>query len=150
MRVGLLNGVALAGLVLLSGAAGVLVVKMTGPLRPAQMTMPFSERVFATPAPATALLPASKSGDVSGAREFVRSCAGAFAEAKSVGVVPGFATLGTASARPGRSGQSVCAVRTASSNYEVSYFTGCAGGGESCPVLARVTQDGVYVLFHRD
>jgi hypothetical protein len=131
-----------AAVMALAAAAGVMFVKVTDTgLRPQLQTA----------AAATEPAQLSLTGlSLNGEPQYFRNCAGALAEAKNIGVLPGFATLDAAPARLGSPGENICPAATQSFHYDIAYFSSCLDGSNSCPVLARVTQGGQYVVFRRD
>ena len=137
--------VALAVLVIFAGAGGLLYLKYFAP-QPA----PEQQEETASAPALQPLTPGVITNPKTGAQQFTRDCNGAFAEAVNIGVLPNFATLSASPPRPGTNNESLCVADTANAHYDVAYFASCAGGGDACPVLARITQDNRYVLFHRD
>jgi hypothetical protein len=146
-----------AGAMALAATAGVMFVKMTssglGPqfqtaaaaIEPMPITQPV--QFFR---PAQPLQPAPARISVRFVPQYFRNCLGALMEAQATGVLPGFAALDAASPGRGRPGEKTCSAATPSVHYEIAYFSDCAGGGDFCPVLARVTRAGRYIDFQRD
>lgn len=141
-----------AGAMMLAATAGVILVEATG-----SSLKPQFEAAAAATQPIPVAVPSVEHLQAAMANMFVniepqyfRNCVGALSEAKNIGVVPGFVALDAPSPRRGRPGETICSAATQNFHFEIAYFSDCTGGGDLCPVLARVTRDGKYVIFQRD
>ena len=147
MQMGFLGGLTVAGLIMLAALTGVVVVKMTTNGVSRDMS------AYAAVAPAAPPIVTSQAAlvvnPITGKSTFARNCNGAVAEAKTIGVLPEYAKMNTATPRAGGH-LNICAAQTQSARWDVAYFSNCPDGGEACHVLARVTQQGQYVVFQRD
>ena len=147
MQMGFLGGLTVAGLIMLAALTGVVFVKMT--TNGAGRDMAAYAAVVPSAPPVVTSQPALVVNPLTGKSTFARNCNGAIAEAKAIGVLPEYAKIDSPTPRAGGS-QSICSAQTQSAQWDVAYFSNCPGGGDSCHVLARVTQQGQYVVFQRD
>ncbi|MGQ0742173.1 MAG: hypothetical protein ACT4OG_07750 [Alphaproteobacteria bacterium] len=156
MQMGFVGGLTIAGLILLAALTGVVLVKMT---TPGQQTA-FAGYATSSPAtggaaraaptpPVITSAPALVLDPITGQSRYARNCNGAVAEAKAIGVLPDYAKAGGDQKRSATA-QVTCAATTQSARWDVTFFSRCADGGELCPVLAEVTQEGRHVVFHRE
>ena len=160
MQMGFLGGLAVAGLILLAALAGFVMVKMTTAsahreiAADAPASSPFNGTAQAAIEPAASPVvttaPAIITDPFTGTVQYGRNCNGAVAEAKSIGVLPAYAKMHGMDARPAGDRENVCSAETQSAMWDIAYFSRCRDGGDSCPVLARVTQEGQHVVFRRD
>ena len=147
MQMGFLGGLTVAGLILLAALTGVVVVKMTSAGANRDSTA-YAAVVPAAPAVVTTA-PALIVNPLTGRTQFARNCNGAVAEAKAIGVLPDYAKLNGSVPRKGDS-ENICTAATQSAQWDVAFFSRCTDGGDVCPVLAHVTQEGQHVVFRRD
>jgi len=147
MQMGFLGGLTVAGLIMLAALTGVVVVKMTTNGVSRDMSA-YAAVVPATP-PVVTLQPALIVNPITGKSTFARNCNGAIAEAKIIGVLPEYAKIDSAAPRLGAS-ENTCSAQTQSAQWDVAFFSRCKDDSDSCHVLARVTQQGQYVVFQRD
>ena len=160
MQMGFLGGLTVAGLILLAALTGVVLVKMTtanahrGVADTQDISSPFGGEAHAAIEPASPPIimsaPAMITNPITGQAQYGRNCNGAVAEAKTIGVLPGYAKMNETPPRSGSASENICSAVTQSAQWDIAYFSRCHDGGESCPVLARVTQQGQYVVFSRD
>jgi hypothetical protein len=160
MQMGFLGGLTVAGLILLAALTGVVLVKMTtasahrGVADTQEMSSPFGGEAHAAVEPhnppVVVSAPAMLTNPLTGQTQYGRNCNGAVAEAKTIGVLPGYAKMNETPPRVGQAGENICSAVTQSAQWDIAFYSRCRDGGESCPVLARVTQQGQYVVFSRE
>lgn len=148
MQMGFLGGLTVAGLILLAALTGVVFVKMT--TNGMSRDMAAYAAVVPSAPPVVMSQPALVVNPLTGKSTFARNCNGAIAEAKTIGVLPEYAKMNGAVPRVGAGSESICSAQTQSAQWDVAYYSHCTDGGDSCHVLARVTQQGQYVVFQRD
>lgn len=147
MQMGFLGGLTVAGLIMLAALTGVVFVKMT--TNGAGHDMAAYAAVAPSQPPVVTSQPALVVNPLTGKPTFARNCNGAIAEAKTIGVLPEYAKISSPAPRTS-GGENVCSAQTQSAQWDVAYYSRCTDGGDSCHVLARVTQQGQFVVFKRD